>query len=191
MYLVNNAQLTRLPFFSRLFRPPGIFSSRISRLLLFCLFSPCNRRRSEHRGLKETRKIPLFVDQDQRELMKSRSFDPTRAREMGKIERELMCPYARARAYSPRECARACNVHPRALQALVLVNIRGLAGFGSMVPDRPCKNEVQRRTERVAGKEGEGEGKGWWFPLETEMESCARGDYARERNKKRDKDGDL
>lgn len=91
-----------------------------------------------------------------------------------------------------RVCARACNVHPRALQALVLVNIRGFAGFGSAVPGRPCENEVQRGTERVAEKGDEVQGgEEWWFPLETEMESCARGDYARERNKERDKDGDL
>lgn len=91
-----------------------------------------------------------------------------------------------------RVCARACNEHPRALQALVLVNIRGFAGFGSAVPGRPCKNEVQRGTERVAEKGDEVQGgEEWWFPLETEMESCARGDYARERNKERDKDGDL
>lgn len=110
-----------------------------------------------------------------------------RARETGEIEREkeLTCPYVRV-------CARACNVHPRALQAPVLVNIRGFAGFGSAVPGRPCKNEVQRGTERVAGKGDEVQGgEEWWFPLETEMESCARGDYARERNKERDKDGDF
>lgn len=47
-------------------------------------------------------------------------------------------------------------------------------------------------TERTAGKGDEqGVGRRGWFPLETEMESCARGDYARERNKERDKDGDL
>lgn len=94
--------------------------------------------------------------------------------------------------HTTRVCARAraYYVHPRALQTLVLVDVRGFAGFGSAVPGRLCKNEVQReRLEKES--RGRGRGRGWWFPLETEMESCARGDYARERNKERDKDGDL
>lgn len=90
MYLVNNAQLTRLPFFSRLFRPPGIFSPRIFRLPLFparpsiVLVVP----RPEGNPKNST-------EQDQREL-KSHSFDLTRIREAGKNERERERAFVRA-----------------------------------------------------------------------------------------------
>lgn len=82
-----------------------------------------------------------------------------RARETGEIERErerACVSFTRARAHNSRVYARACNVHPRALQASVLDDVRGFAGFDSAVPGRPCKNEVQRGTERLAGKADEG-----------------------------------
>lgn len=149
MYLVNNAQLTRLPFFSRLFRPPGIFSPRISRFIPFPSVAPCRRRAERWRKPKKFRR-------GQRESTKSHSFDPMRARETGEIERESLRVLTRARAHNSRVYARACNVHPRALQTLVLDDVRGFAGFDSAVPGRPCKNEVQRGTERLAGKGDEG-----------------------------------
>lgn len=96
-------------------------------------------------------------DQDRREL-KSRSFDLIRVRETGESLRAL----TRARAYNPRVRARACYVHPRALQTLVLVNVRGFVGFGSAVPGRLCMNEVQAGNRggdwkrRQGGKAGGG-----------------------------------
>lgn len=55
-------------------------------------------------------------------------------------------------------CARACNVHPCALQTLILVDVREFAGFGSYGGSygRLCKNEVQWGTERVTGKGDKG-----------------------------------
>lgn len=96
MYPVNNARLTRLPFFSRLFHPPGVFSPRIFRLPLF--HPRCRRPapRSEPR-----RKPEKFR---QREPTESRSFDPP-ARQTR--ERSGLW-YPRACIHARKEDACAC-----------------------------------------------------------------------------------
>lgn len=165
MYLVNNAQLTRLPFFSRLFRPPGIFSPRISRLPLFRPLSPCPSESFRASRFEGNLKNP--VDRGQRELTKSRSFDLMRARETGEIERErerlraLTCACAHVRVT-------CIHVHYRPRSSSTFAGSRASAPrFPADRARTKCNGEQRGVAEK--GDEVQG-GEEWWFPLETEME---------------------
>lgn len=185
MYLVNNAQLTRLPFFSRLFRPPGIFSPRISRLPLFRPLSPCPSE--SFRASRFEGNLKNSVDRGQRELTKSRSFDLMRARETGEIERESLRALTCACAHVRVTCI---HVHYRPRSSSTFAGSRTSAPRFPADRARTKCNGGNREgwLKKETRCKGEKSGGFLWRP---KWSSYARGDYARERNKERDKDVDL
>lgn len=172
MYLVNNAGLIWLPFFSRGFPfTRRIFPARIFRLPRFhplpSLLPPAFRIRA-----------PWSEGNPKNSVER-----PGPTRDHVKSHFRLACngdaeDRACTRAYI-RVYVRACNAYSR---AIAFPDSRRIAHFGTFLSNL-AKN---RERKGIAG-----EGRGKWSLLGTEMEPCVRDDYTRERNKKRNKDGDL